>query len=80
MARSLCPFKKGQCGEQKNILFNNSNEQANIDMTIPAGGVCMVEMRAKCGMPAFKPENMPNGTRIQYAQFDDEDAEIDGPP
>jgi hypothetical protein len=47
-------------------------------MTLPPGGICMFEMRAKCGLPAFKP-NTTDGVDIQYLQYDDDVAEpIDG--
>jgi hypothetical protein len=38
----------------------------------------MFEMRAQCGLPAFKP-NSSDGIDIQYVQFDDDFAEpVDG--
>jgi hypothetical protein len=52
------------------FLFNNTGESAVINMTIPPGGMCMFEMRAKCGLPSFKP-NSTDGIDIQYIQFDD---------
>jgi hypothetical protein len=55
-------------------LFNNTGEAAVINVTLPPGGMCMFEMRAKCGLPAFKPNNT-DGLDIQYVQFDDTDGE-----
>ena len=55
-------------------MFNNTGEAAVINVTLPPGGMCMFEMRAKCGLPAFKPNNT-DGLDIQYVQFDDTDGE-----
>ena len=60
------------------MVFNNTGESQSINMTLPPGGVCMFEMRAKCGLPAFRP-NSTDGIDIQYIQFDDTDGQpVDG--
>lgn len=56
MARTVCPFKKSQCGGAPDILLNNTGEAVNVNVDLAGGESCMFNMRAKCGMPAFKPE------------------------
>ncbi len=57
LARALCPFKKENCGDRPQILLNNTGDNVDIDINLPHGGSCMLEMRAQCGIPSFKPNN-----------------------
>lgn len=76
MARSVCPFKKSQCGGVPDILLNNTGEAVNVDVNLAGGEMCMFNMRAKCGMPAFKPEGTNlDCVDIQFVQFKDDVAE-----
>jgi hypothetical protein len=70
MARYVCPFIVGHCGEKDQILMNKTGDKIDIKINMPAASVCMFQMRAKCGLPSFK----PNGTDlidILFIQYDD---------
>lgn len=79
LARSICPFPRDQCGDRPQILLNNTGDAVNVTMNLPPGGVCMYEMRSRCGMPAFMP-NFTDGVDIQYLQYDDTQSSPDSPP
>ncbi len=54
-ARYVCPYIVGHCGQRDQILLNKTGDQINLDLKMPPASVCMFQMRAKCGLPAFKP-------------------------
>jgi hypothetical protein len=74
MARYVCPFETAYCGNTSQILLNNTGDAIDLNMTIPAGGVCMYEMRAKCGVPAIEPNTTDTSVEISFIQYDDTDA------
>jgi hypothetical protein len=55
VARYVCPFIHGHCGDHDQILLNKTGDKLTMKFSLPPRGVCMYQMRAKCGLPAFKP-------------------------
>jgi hypothetical protein len=71
MSRYVCPFITGHCGFSDQIIMNTTGEKVTIKMNLPGASVCMYQLRAKCGLPSFKPNITSDTVDIQYIQYDD---------
>lgn len=70
----MCPFKKDNCGNTSEVVFNATGESLSLNMSLDPGSICFYAIRAECGIPAFEP-NDTDGITIKTIEYDDGDCE-----
>jgi len=68
----LCPFIKGNCGENNTIILNNTGDQESINVTLTSGQTCFYKVQSECGVPAFEP-NTTEGFDIVTIDYTESD-------
>jgi hypothetical protein len=63
------------CGVQDQILLNKTGDKMNLNLRMPPASVCVFNLRASCGLPAFTPNDTQSpDIDISYVQFEDNDS------
>ena len=68
----MCPFNRTRCGSSNAFSFDNLNQSQSINITLAGGETCTYLIEAKCGIPAFTP-NDTAGFDIETVDYDDDD-------
>jgi hypothetical protein len=77
MAKALCPFNRGACGQNTAFNFDSVGQNTKINITLPQGETCTFQVEAECGLPAFKP-NDTTGFDIEVVDYDEDDLSLVG--
>ena len=77
MAKAICPFNKRGCGNNSEFTFDTVGQKRNINVTLNQGETCFFQLEAKCGLPAFKP-NDTTGFDIETIDYDEDDVNYFG--
>ena len=72
MAKAMCPFNKGRCGQNTAFNFDSVGQTTQVNITLPQGETCTFQVEAECGLPAFKP-NDTTGFDIEVIDYDEDD-------
>jgi len=70
----MCPFKTDSCGNNDVVLLKNAGDKQTLSLSLNAGDVCVYNVKALCGVPAFKPTVSSylglKGYSIDYEDYD----------
>jgi hypothetical protein len=68
----VCPFKAEVCGDSKDIIFGKTGDNKNSNLQLLAGDVCLYNIHAQCGNPAFTPAGSDvSKLDIFFIEYDD---------
>jgi molybdopterin biosynthesis enzyme len=68
----MCPFDKGQCGQNQAFEFNNVGESQKVSVSLDQGATCTYKIKANKGLPTFSP-SVSDGFDISVVDYDDDD-------
>ena len=70
----MCPFRVDRCGAADSVVFGKSGLKSTEALNTQPGDVCVFNVRANCGNPAFSvTPNNKTGLETFIIEYDDWD-------